>query len=90
MLSTKKPHKQLPTFHVSAIWDSEAKVWVATSDDIPGLATEAGTAEELEEKLKVMIPEILQENGILDGCVEREIPFQLHKERDDELFAPCV
>ncbi|WP_353830756.1 DUF1902 domain-containing protein [Mesorhizobium sp.] len=27
-------------FLVSAQWDEEANVWVATSDDIPGLATE--------------------------------------------------
>ena len=27
--------------------DDEAKVWVATSDDVPGLATEAETMQEL-------------------------------------------
>ncbi|UVC17087.1 DUF1902 domain-containing protein [Mesorhizobium onobrychidis] len=27
-------------FLVTAQWDEEANVWVATSDDIPGLATE--------------------------------------------------
>jgi predicted RNase H-like HicB family nuclease len=75
---------------VTAIWDSEAKVWVATSEDIPGLVTEADTAEELEEKLKVMIPEMLFENGIMEKCEEPQIPFRLHTERDDELFAPCV
>jgi len=26
---------------VSANWDGDAKVWVATSDDVPGLVTEA-------------------------------------------------
>ena len=29
---------------VSAFWDHEASVWVATSDDVPGLATEADNA----------------------------------------------
>jgi len=28
-------------YQVSAFWDDEAAVWVATSEDIPGLATEA-------------------------------------------------
>ena len=62
-------------YHVFAIWDEEAKVWVATSDDVPGLATEAETVELLLTKLRVMIPELL----ILSGCkVESEIPFHLH------------
>jgi predicted RNase H-like HicB family nuclease len=38
---------------VQAFWDAEARVWVATSDDLPGLVTEADTAEQLSEKLKV-------------------------------------
>jgi len=29
------------TYVVKAIWDEEARVWVATSDGVPGLATEA-------------------------------------------------
>jgi len=44
---------------VEAFWDDEAKVWVATSDDVPGLATEAETVELLIGKLRVMIPELM-------------------------------
>ena len=44
---------------VNAIWDDEAEVWVATSNDVPGLATEASDLNELMAKLKVMIPELL-------------------------------
>jgi hypothetical protein len=40
----------------------EAEVWVASSDDVPGLATGADTFEELIAKLKVVIPELLEEN----------------------------
>lgn len=47
-------------YEVRAMWDAEASVWVATSDDIPGLATWAATFEGLEQKLSVMIPELLQ------------------------------
>ncbi|MHC5825584.1 MAG: DUF1902 domain-containing protein [Nostoc sp.] len=32
------------TFKVEAFWDSDAEVWVAASDDIPGLVTEASIA----------------------------------------------
>ena len=37
---------------VRADWDAEAKVWVAYSDDVPGLATGADTLEGLVEKLE--------------------------------------
>jgi len=37
-------------------------VWVATSDDVPGLATEASCMEDLICKLKVMVPELLELN----------------------------
>ena len=47
---------------VRAFWDQEAKVWVAESEDVPGLATEAPTMEELIRKLRVMIPELLSLN----------------------------
>ena len=60
---------------VSAFWDDEAKVWVATSDDVPGLATEAHSVEALIEKLKRMIPELLDANGYADG--DDQVPFQL-------------
>ena len=40
---------------VRAEWDEEAHVWVATSDDVPGLTTEEDTLEALVEKLKIMI-----------------------------------
>lgn len=59
---------------VRAEWDEEADVWVATSDDIPGLATEESTLEGLVEKLKIMIPELLDANGIEQ---EYEVPFEV-------------
>jgi predicted RNase H-like HicB family nuclease len=45
------------------MWDAEASVWVATSQEVPGLATEADTIEQLTAKLKLMIPELLEANG---------------------------
>ena len=59
---------------VRAEWDAEASVWVATSDDVPGLATEAETLETLSEKLNVLVPELLDANGYGDGD---EIPIEL-------------
>jgi predicted RNase H-like HicB family nuclease len=59
---------------VRAEWDDEARVWVATSDDVPGLATEGETVEGLIEKLKVMIPELLEAN---ENPMEYEVPFEI-------------
>lgn len=61
-------------FFIRAEWDAEAEVWVATSDDVPGLATEAETIEHLSEKLAIMIPELLEANGAPNG---QEVPFEL-------------
>ncbi|MEO5367026.1 MAG: DUF1902 domain-containing protein [Magnetococcus sp. WYHC-3] len=51
--------------HIQAEWDAEAGVYVATSDDVPGLVTEAATIPELETKLKTMIPELMELNGLV-------------------------
>jgi predicted RNase H-like HicB family nuclease len=47
---------------ITAFWDSEADVWVAESEDIKGLVTEAATLEQLREKLRILIPELLELN----------------------------
>lgn len=64
---------------VHAKWDDEAKVWVATSDDVPGLVTEAPSLDNLVPKLKAMIPELLDANGHPGSGVE-DIPFKLEAE----------
>jgi predicted RNase H-like HicB family nuclease len=62
-------------YFVRAEWDPAAAVWVATSDDVPGLVTEAETVEALDAKLKDMVPELLEANGCMpaDGQVAVEL-----------------
>jgi predicted RNase H-like HicB family nuclease len=48
---------------VAAKWDGEADVWVALSDDIPGLATEARTLDALLERVLAVAPELLEDNA---------------------------
>jgi predicted RNase H-like HicB family nuclease len=62
------------TLFIRAEWDDEANVWVATSDDVPGLATEAETIEALSAKLQIMVPDLLDANGYPDGP---DVPFEL-------------
>jgi predicted RNase H-like HicB family nuclease len=65
-----------PVRTVVAEWDDEAHVWVASSEDVPGLVTEAETLEALAAKLAVMVPELLELNdGPLEG--DREVPIDL-------------
>jgi predicted RNase H-like HicB family nuclease len=63
-------------FDVTATWDDEAKVWVAESEDVPGLITEADTFEALVVKLRTLIPELLEANGVLPPTGD-EFPFKL-------------
>jgi len=65
---------------VRAEWDEEAEVWVATSDDVPGLVAEADTFEALLIKLQSLIPELLEANGC--GYAD-EVPFEILSRRFD-------
>lgn len=49
-------------YTVTCHWDEEAQVWYVAETDVPGLATEAATVEEMEDKLLRMVPELLALN----------------------------
>ena len=63
---------------IHADWDSEAGCWYATSDDVPGLATGADTIEDLIERLKVIVPELVELNEI---PVAERVSFELRARR---------
>jgi predicted RNase H-like HicB family nuclease len=67
---------------VVAEWDEDARVWAASSEDVPGLATGADTFEDLIEKLKIVIPELLVENGLLPAGTD-SVPFAIKAERSE-------
>lgn len=50
---------------VRAEWDGDAGVWVATSDDVPGLVAEHASFQALEEMVLELVPILLAENGRL-------------------------
>ena len=74
---------QIKTYEIHALWDEDAHVWVAESDDVPGLVTEAETVEQLICKLQGLIPELLEANGLLEPSAHTEIPFHLLSERNE-------
>ena len=60
-------------YNVNLLWDDEADVWVATSDDIPGLVLESGSYDALIERIKLAIPELLKLNDtIIKICYRSE------------------
>ena len=59
---------------VNALWDAEVGVWVATSEDIHGLATESKTFEALLKKLRTLVPELMHLNGQMPTNKFRVIP----------------
>jgi hypothetical protein len=49
---------------IEVLWDDEAEVWVAESDNVPGLITEADSRVHLIEKLTTLIPELIELNHV--------------------------
>ncbi|MDJ0635836.1 MAG: DUF1902 domain-containing protein [Xenococcaceae cyanobacterium MO_188.B29] len=68
---------------VQAIWDADARVWVATSKNVPGLATEADTIEALTAKLRNMIPELMIINNLISEDYSGSISFELSTLRQE-------
>ena len=47
---------------INLSWDKDASVWIATSEDIPGLVLESGSYDALIERLRFAVPELLSLN----------------------------
>jgi predicted RNase H-like HicB family nuclease len=74
--STLSVHEELVMARpivVTADWDPEANVWVATTRDLRGLVAEADTIEELRRKLPGMVLDLLEEAGATDVPATIEI-----------------
>lgn len=65
---------------INATWDAEAGVWVAQSEDVTGLVTEAASFEALLEKLRTLVPELLELNGTLPSS--GGMPYRVVAERE--------
>ena len=50
-------------YRINIIWDNEAAVYVATSEDVPGLVLESGSLDALIERVKTAVPELLELNN---------------------------
>lgn len=50
-------------YRINANWDGDAAIWIATSQDIPGLVLESGSLDALIERVKNAVPELLELQG---------------------------
>jgi len=67
-------------YEILAQWDSEAGVWVAESEDVPGLVAEADSPNVLVQKLRILIPELLELNS---ATSDRTASFHVVYQHED-------
>jgi hypothetical protein len=54
-------------YKVNFFWDEVADIWVATSEEIPGLVLESGSLDALMERVRHAAPELLELNSSPEG-----------------------
>jgi Domain of unknown function (DUF1902) len=48
------------SFTIDARWDAQARVWLATSADMPGLIVEADSWPAMIEEVRLVLPDLLE------------------------------
>lgn len=48
---------------IKAAWDDQARVWTASSDDVPGLVAEAATIVQLEAQARAALEDLVELDG---------------------------
>ena len=51
-------------YTVRFTWDTDAGVWIAESEDIPGLVLEHSSLDALMKRVRFAVPELLELNHI--------------------------
>jgi hypothetical protein len=64
-------------YKISLTWDDEARVWIAESDDIPGLILENGSIDALVVQVKLAAVELLE----ISGQAHTNVPLHLQMNR---------
>lgn len=63
---------------ITAEWDPEASVWVATSDDIEGFVMEDATLERLAARIPAVLEDLIELNNVELPEALTEVPFEVH------------
>lgn len=56
---------------IKMTWDPDACVWIAESEDVPGLVLESGSFDALLERVRFAVPELLSLN-------QKKVPLTLN------------
>jgi hypothetical protein len=66
-LTLKRERPILPPMNrsitIDARWDGEAAVWIATSNDVPGLVVEAEHWDDMITEVRLVLPDLLELSG---------------------------
>lgn len=68
--------------NINFVWDEDAQVWIATSNEVPGLILESESIDELIERVRIAVPELLELNGMSGNAL-----LDYHTERREMVFA---
>ena len=79
LVEKRTPHG---VYEIRAQWDREAGVWVAESEDVPGLVAEADSPNVLAQELRILIPELLELNGVPSDRTARFHVLYQHEDSD--------
>jgi len=60
-------------------WDDEAQVWIATSQDVPGLVLEHCSLDTLMARVRLAAPEMLELNCGYAGIAEFDFAMTHHE-----------
>jgi hypothetical protein len=66
--------------NIQARWDSEASVWIATSEDVPGLVVEAETWPRMIEEVRLVLPDLMELAG--KGSESMSLTFKAEEHLD--------
>ncbi|MCL2562856.1 MAG: DUF1902 domain-containing protein [Oscillospiraceae bacterium] len=69
----------MAAYQINFMWDDEAFVWIATSEDVPGLVLEHGSFDALVERIRVTVPELLVLNGVADDEISLSYSTQRYE-----------
>ncbi len=69
------------SYRIKFFWDDEAAVWIATSQDVPGLVLESGSFDALVERVRIAVPELVNMNGPRTDTLK----LSYYTEREDQV-----
>ncbi len=67
-------------FTIDARWDGDAKIWLTTSTDVPGLVVEAESWPAMIEEVRLVLPDLLELSAQDSGKLSLTFKAEQHLE----------